>query len=65
MAVQIAADPASIALELAQGLTHALAAPGMAMTPGLGGETRSKPRVALAQLYPGFRDEFWPDRQRF
>ena len=37
----------------------------MAMTPGLGGETRSKPRVALAQLYPGFRDEFWPDRQRF
>jgi hypothetical protein len=27
--------------------------------------TPGKPRVALAQMDPGFRDEFWPDRQRF
>lgn len=52
MAAQVPSHAANIALELAQGLAHALELPGMGIAPHLGGQPRRKPGVALAQINP-------------
>lgn len=54
VAAQVPSHAANIALELAQGLAHALDLPGMGIPPDLGGQSRRKPGVVLAQIDPGF-----------
>lgn len=64
MSAQVPADPAGMALELAQGLAHAPELLGMGITSDLGGEPRGKVGVALAQFNPGLFRQACQQRPR-